>query len=81
MAGRYSRRGLPVKDLAVDWVLVDLPVARVDDVAVIAAQYEPAAVRDGVGHPDGLAPCQQHHRLSQSCRISLVMGLSHSCQT
>mmetsp|Transcript_11050 Transcript_11050/g.31257 ORF Transcript_11050/g.31257 Transcript_11050/m.31257 type:complete len:349 (+) Transcript_11050:236-1282(+) len=45
---------VPVKGFAVDGVLIDLPVAGVHNVAVVAAQDEAAAVRDGVRHADRL---------------------------
>ena len=47
---------LAVEVLAIERRLVDLPVARVHDVARLAAQDEPAAVRDAVRHPDRLTP-------------------------
>lgn len=45
-----------VEHLAVDGVLIDLPVASVHDGALIAPQHEAAAVGDRVCHPDWFTP-------------------------
>jgi hypothetical protein len=50
---------IAVKMVAVDGVLINLPVSCVDNVAVFAPQDHAAAVRDGMRHPNRLAPAQQ----------------------
>ncbi len=70
--------GVAVKVVAIHGVLVDLPVARVHDVAVLAAQDHAAAVRDGVSHPNRLAP-DQHMTWRQISPGWLVETLPLPC--
>ena len=49
-------KGGPVKLLAIHWVLLNLPVASVHDVAMLAAQDQPTAVWNGMSHPQWLHP-------------------------
>lgn len=44
--------------IAVHWVLIDLPVACVHNVAMLAPQNHATAVWDRVRHPDWLTPAQ-----------------------
>ena len=52
----YLLKDSPVKLLPIHGVLLYLPVTGVHYVAVLAAQNEAAAVRDGVCHPQWRAP-------------------------
>jgi len=52
----YLLKDSPVEHLPIHRVLLYLPVAGVHYIAVLAAQNETAAVRDGVSHPQWRAP-------------------------
>ena len=49
----------PVELLAINRVLFNLPITSVDNAAVLTAQNEAAAVRDGVRHPQRLNSAAQ----------------------
>lgn len=67
MLPTYCLKDGSVKQLAVHWVLLNLPVPSVYNAAMFTAQNEPAAVWDAVRHPQGLNP---EHILQGSLRAN-----------
>ena len=56
----YVFKDASVKLLTVHWVFLNLPVARVDNTAMLTAQDEATAVWNGVRDSQGLDPAAHH---------------------
>ena len=68
-----SFKGGSVELFSVHGVLINLPVTRVHNVAVLTSQDHATAVWDGMCHSDGLAPANINHaawplNVFQHCR-------------
>lgn len=61
---------LAVERLSVSWRLVNLPVPGVHDGAVVGAQDQATAVRDGVGHTHWLDPVGTQRSVIKGFRVS-----------